>query len=151
MFRSETKTKKSHDWLKGPDLWGTESGAIDEECSDKLNLNKKNFFNEFFQRKKNPNQICWLYRKVGRTDPPMQRTQTLQEILDGDQYTRRGILKYEKIYGHNFISVGGAKEAQKLLEGLQLKPADYVLDIGAGVGGSAFHMARVCSDAEFPA
>ena len=80
---------------------------------------------------------------MSRSEPPLQRTQTLQEFLDGTQYTRRGILKYETIYGHNFISVGGMKKARELVQALQMKSTDYVLDVGAGVGGSAFLMAKV--------
>jgi phosphoethanolamine N-methyltransferase len=96
----------------------------------------------YIKRKNNPNQICWLYRKVSRAAPPLQRTQSLQEFLDGDQYTQRGILKYERIYGNNFVSVGGRTAAEEFLQQLDIKAGECVLDVGAGVGGAAFLMVK---------
>lgn len=62
--------------------------------------------------------------------------------LDASQYTRESILKYEKIYGHNFISTGGFESTKIIIPTLELKPGMKVLDIGSGIGGSAFYMAQ---------
>ena len=62
--------------------------------------------------------------------------------LDASQYTREGILKYEKIYGHAFVSTGGLDSTREIIKMLNLKPGMEVLDIGSGLGGSAFHMAQ---------
>ncbi len=62
--------------------------------------------------------------------------------LDASQYTRESILKYEKIYGHNFISTGGFESTRTIVPSLGLKPGMKVLDIGSGIGGSAFYMAE---------
>ena len=58
--------------------------------------------------------------------------------LDTTQYTVNGILRYEKVFGHNFVSTGGIKTAQELFSEIDLTPGAKVLDIGSGLGGSAF-------------
>ncbi|MCC6259888.1 MAG: methyltransferase domain-containing protein [Anaerolineales bacterium] len=62
--------------------------------------------------------------------------------LDATQYTRESILKYEKIFGKNFVSTGGAESTREIIAMLNLKPGMKVLDIGSGLGGSAFMMAQ---------
>lgn len=62
--------------------------------------------------------------------------------LDASQYTRESILKYEKIYGHGFVSPGGLDGTREIVKLLNLKPDMQVLDVGSGIGGSAFHMAK---------
>jgi len=32
---------------------------------------------------------------------------TLKEFMDNKQYTRNGVLRYEKIFGEGFVSTGG--------------------------------------------
>lgn len=58
--------------------------------------------------------------------------------LDTTQYTVNGILRYEKVFGHNFVSTGGIKTTQELLSEIDLTPGTQILDIGSGLGGSAF-------------
>ena len=62
--------------------------------------------------------------------------------LDSSQYTRESILKYEAIYGRNFISTGGMESTRIIAPMLNLKPGMRILDIGSGIGGSAFYMAE---------
>jgi len=62
--------------------------------------------------------------------------------LDASQYTRESILKYEKIYGHGFISTGGLDSTREIVKLLNLESDMQVLDVGSGIGGSAFHMAQ---------
>ena len=62
--------------------------------------------------------------------------------LDASQYTRAGILKYEKVYGHGFISTGGFDSTREIVKMLNLQADMEVLDVGSGIGGSAFHMAQ---------
>jgi len=64
-----------------------------------------------------------------------------QEFLDSNQYTELSILRYEAIYGHNYISPGGEKVADEFINTLDLREGLRVLDIGCGVGGPAFRMA----------
>jgi len=70
------------------------------------------------------------------------KKQKLQKWLDLNQYSRQGILRYEKIFGRTYVSVGGEYTTSMLTEKLNLQPNMRVLDIGCGTGGSAFFMAR---------
>lgn len=63
-------------------------------------------------------------------------------LLDATQYQMASIEKYEAIYGKHFISPGGMESARRCIAGLGLRPGMRVLDVGCGLGGSAFLMAR---------
>lgn len=60
------------------------------------------------------------------------------------QYSRNGILRYEKIFGAGYISTGGPETTETLVAklGSALKPGVRVLDVGSGIGGAAFELAR---------
>ena len=60
------------------------------------------------------------------------------------QYTRDGILRYEKVFGHGYVSTGGHETTEYLCEklGSSLKPGVRVLDVGSGIGGAMFHLAK---------
>jgi phosphoethanolamine N-methyltransferase len=60
------------------------------------------------------------------------------------QYSRNSILRYEKIFGNNYISTGGPETTENLCKRLgdSLRPGARVLDVGSGIGGAAFHLAR---------
>jgi len=75
-------------------------------------------------------------------DDDKSKEKMLQDWLDQNQYTRKGILRYEKIFGRTYVSVGGETTTSDFVEMLDLKPGMKVLDIGCGTGGSAFYMAR---------
>lgn len=60
---------------------------------------------------------------------------------DSDQYAPAEIRKYEAIYGRHFVSPGGEACARDCVTRLNLAPGDRVLDVGSGLGGSAFLMA----------
>ena len=63
---------------------------------------------------------------------------------DTEQYAPAEIRKYEAIYGRHFVSPGGEALARECIERLDLARGDRVLDVGSGLGGSAFLMAREC-------
>ena len=60
------------------------------------------------------------------------------------QYSRTGILRYEQIFGAGYISTGGHATTEDLCArlGPALRPGVRVLDVGSGIGGAAFHLAR---------
>ena len=60
------------------------------------------------------------------------------------QYSRSGILRYEKIFGEGYISTGGHDTTEYLISKIPdtLSPGVRVLDVGSGIGGAAFHLAR---------
>lgn len=64
-------------------------------------------------------------------------------FLSCDFSSLRGILLYEKIFGRTFVSTGGLETTKEFVELLNLKPGQKVLDVGGGIGGSAFYMAKV--------
>ena len=67
----------------------------------------------------------------------------METFFDHKQYTLDGILKYEKIFGDGFISTGGKNSTEEFLKTLDLKPGQRVLDVGCGIGGGDFMMAKV--------
>lgn len=64
-----------------------------------------------------------------------------QEFLDTAQYLTEAILNYEAVYGEDFVSPGGYEMAHQLIQQMDLAPDSRVLDVGCGLGGSAFIMA----------
>ena len=60
------------------------------------------------------------------------------------QYSRTSILRYEMIFGAGYISTGGARTTEDLCArlGPSLRPGVRVLDVGSGIGGAAFHLAK---------
>ena len=64
-----------------------------------------------------------------------------KEFLDNQQYTELSILRYEAIYGQNYISPGGEKATDQFIGTLKLLPGMRVLDIGCGLGGPAYRLA----------
>lgn len=58
------------------------------------------------------------------------------------QYSRHSILRYEKIFGVGFVSSGGAEVTEAFCDRLELPKGSRILDIGSGLGGAAFYLAR---------
>lgn len=68
--------------------------------------------------------------------------QATQQGLDAVQYATESILHYEAVFGKDFVSPGGYEMAFELIAKMNLAPGMKVLDVGCGLGGSAFVMAR---------
>ncbi|XP_065840486.1 uncharacterized protein [Oscarella lobularis] len=93
----------------------------------------------YIRLKSNPNQLCWLYKKV--TSEGVCEAMSTQQFLDKQQYTINGILRYERIFGAGYISTGGPKTTEKFVATLDLKPGQRVIDVGCGIGGGDYYMA----------
>nr|XP_056709409.1 uncharacterized protein LOC130480808 [Euleptes europaea] len=96
----------------------------------------------YVKRKQNRNQVCWLLQKVLRNSVSACGYDTFQQFLDNEQYAIRSIRRYEWVFGPGFVSTGGINTTKELLSMLALKPGQKVLDVGCGLGGSDFHMAK---------
>ncbi|XP_076449925.1 uncharacterized protein LOC143286185 isoform X2 [Babylonia areolata] len=96
----------------------------------------------YIKHKNNCNQVVWLVQKVLRDTSKTHGFKTFQEFLDNQQYSSRGILCYEKIFGRTFVSTGGLETTKEFVGLLNLQKGQKVLDVGGGIGGSAFYMAK---------
>ncbi|XP_056092994.1 phosphoethanolamine methyltransferase isoform X1 [Rhinichthys klamathensis goyatoka] len=98
----------------------------------------------YVKMKKNQNQLCWLMLKACRdtVDQHQGGFSTFQQFLDNQQYTRRGILRYEKMFGSGFVSTGGLSTTKEFVDMLNLAAEQKVLDVGCGIGGGDFYMAK---------
>lgn len=96
----------------------------------------------FIKLQSNCNHICWLLTKVRVAKSESHGYKTFQEFLDKKQYSRTGILRYERIFGDNFVSTGGIETTEEFVKLLKLKPKEHVLDVGSGIGGGDFYMAK---------
>lgn len=68
-------------------------------------------------------------------------TEVTQDFLDSSQYLTQSIRQYEHIYGEDFVSPGGRAMAVEMIGRLGLPAGARLLDVGCGLGGSAFIMA----------
>ncbi|XP_029467405.1 phosphomethylethanolamine N-methyltransferase-like isoform X2 [Rhinatrema bivittatum] len=96
----------------------------------------------YIKMKKNQNQLCWLLQKVPRNHLANQGYETFQQFLDNKQYSRHGILRYEKIFGDGFVSTGGLQTTKEFVAMLNLQASQKVIDVGCGIGGGDFYMAK---------
>ncbi|XP_064650852.1 uncharacterized protein LOC135502154 [Lineus longissimus] len=69
-------------------------------------------------------------------------TAELQKFLDNQMYTTRVIRQFELIFGETFASNGGSEASSVLASYLNLAPGKKCLDVGCGLGGHAFYLAK---------
>jgi phosphoethanolamine N-methyltransferase len=50
--------------------------------------------------------------------------------------------RYEVVFGEGYVSTGGEVTTREFVPKLRITPGDSVLDIGCGIGGGDFLMAR---------
>ncbi|KAG8476200.1 hypothetical protein CXB51_033143 [Gossypium anomalum] len=109
----------------------------DSGNSFKLSLVGYKCISAYVKHKKNQNQICWIWEKVSSDNDG-----GFQRFLDTVQYKANSILRYERTFGEGFVSTGGIETTKEFVAKLDLKPGQKVLDVGCGIGGGDFYMAK---------
>jgi len=94
----------------------------------------------FSTNEANANKVSFLFTKIVLENH--HGFKTLKEFMDHKQYSRNGVLRYEKIFGAGFVSTGGLDTTTRFLAELDIKPNQKVLDVGCGIGGGNFLMAE---------
>ncbi|CAF2091964.1 unnamed protein product [Rotaria magnacalcarata] len=92
----------------------------------------------FVESKHEPFHLCYRFKKIVKLD----EHSTFQDFLDQQQYSTSGVLRYEKIFGHGFVSTGGLDTTKEFVESLDLKSDQIVLDVGCGIGGGDIYIAE---------
>src|SRR5689334_14719528 len=64
-----------------------------------------------------------------------------QPEVEANRYTRRSILRSEKMYGEGFQSPGNIAAVESFCKRLNMRRGMAVLDIGSGLGGASFYFA----------
>jgi phosphoethanolamine N-methyltransferase len=96
--------------------------------------------NRSFDDSDSESRFSLLFKKIANENH--HGFKTLREFMDHQQYSRNGVLRYEKIFGAGFVSTGGVDTTVPILDRLALKPGQRVLDVGCGIGGGDFLMAE---------
>ena len=60
----------------------------------------------------------------------MSSSEKFQKFLDSQQYTRKGILLYEHIFGRTYVSTGGPETTERFCKELGLHQADQKVHVG---------------------
>lgn len=66
----------------------------------------------------------------------------VQRAAEAQRYSRRNILRSEYMYGRGFQSPGGLAAVESFCRRLDLRPGMLALEVGSGLGGASFHLAR---------
>ncbi len=61
---------------------------------------------------------------------------------EATRYSRRSILRSERMYGEGFQSPGGLDAVRGFCGRLRMRRGMKILEVGSGLGGSAFHLAE---------
>lgn len=61
---------------------------------------------------------------------------------EASRYSRRSILRSERMYGEGFQSPGGLDAVKEFCRRLRMRQGMKILEVGSGLGGSAFYLAE---------
>ncbi|XP_050397141.2 uncharacterized protein LOC126815505 isoform X2 [Patella vulgata] len=123
-------------------FYSSVSIPCDENHSYGFDLVLSKAVDAYIKHKSNKDQMVWLLQKVKRSNTSNFGYKNFQDFLDNQQYSKNGILRYEKVFGRTYVSTGGYETTKEFVDMLNLQAGQQVLDVGAGIGGSAFYMAK---------
>lgn len=92
----------------------------------------------YVKLKGNHGQIYWKFVKVEKDPDQLD----FRHFLDHVQYSKTGILRYEKVFGHGYISTGGLDTTAEIVQRFSLSPGQVVLDVGCGIGGGDVYLSQ---------
>eukprot|EP00746_Dinoflagellata_sp_MGD_P156958 gnl/MRDRNA2_/MRDRNA2_86039_c0_seq2.p1 gnl/MRDRNA2_/MRDRNA2_86039_c0~~gnl/MRDRNA2_/MRDRNA2_86039_c0_seq2.p1 ORF type:complete len:589 (-),score=118.58 gnl/MRDRNA2_/MRDRNA2_86039_c0_seq2:295-2061(-) len=112
------------------------------EDGSRFQLRASSCVDVYAKIKGNVHQMWFRYEKI---------TEEIFSRQKAGQYTQFKALRYESIYGENYIQPGGDELSQKLLDVCEAKltPRARLLDIGCGLGGTMLYMANKCPEVYF--
>lgn len=144
-YHSSGDIKKSDNptVYRTPQMYTDLFAAVKEDKSDGFisgfEVVTKRAVEAYTKHKQNKHQFSWLWKKVSMRNGAKG---SMQEFLDNNQYNRSGILMYERMFGQGFVSPGGMTTTKEFVGRLNLQKDQEVLDVGCGIGGSAFYIAN---------
>mmetsp|Transcript_127573 Transcript_127573/g.318543 ORF Transcript_127573/g.318543 Transcript_127573/m.318543 type:complete len:952 (+) Transcript_127573:59-2914(+) len=124
---------------RDPETYSQIFSEAESEDGSRFHLLATNCLESYAKMKGNLHQMWFRWEKLG----PLASERRMRMLQTG-QYTPAHCLRYEKIYGRNYIYTGGETTSQQLLDDCApvLTAGARCLDIGCGLGGTALYLAE---------
>eukprot|EP00451_Oxyrrhis_marina_P002023 CAMPEP_0204253818 /NCGR_PEP_ID=MMETSP0468-20130131/2119_1 /ASSEMBLY_ACC=CAM_ASM_000383 /TAXON_ID=2969 /ORGANISM="Oxyrrhis marina" /LENGTH=554 /DNA_ID=CAMNT_0051227449 /DNA_START=45 /DNA_END=1709 /DNA_ORIENTATION=- len=124
-----------------PDDYSKMFGDATLDDGSRFQLCATNCVEAYAQMKGNVHQMWFRWEKV---DAKVSERQAMS--LSTQQYSLPATMRYESLYGKNYITTGGDEIAETMLRevGGELSPGSRAIDIGCGLGGMLLYLSKKC-------